>query len=281
MHLQSYLFHLRARNLSPRTIKTAGEFISQFLNTHDPLTSTKRDIQGFLAMKSDVCQPSTVHTFWRFLKGFFEWLADEGDIAVNPMIGITRPIVPPTDITVLTSQEVRQLLATCRGRARDDRRDLAILTIMLDAGLRLSELTNLNLDDVGADRTLRVFGKGRKWRTVALGETASIALERWMRIRGSTPGALWIGRKGQLTPTGVRQIIRRRGKQAGLHVHPHMLRHTFVDTWLRSGGSEVDLARLAGWTSTAMAARYAQHRAAERAVTSHRRIAPLDSINSG
>jgi integrase len=59
---------------------------------------------------------------------------------------------------------------------------------------------------------------------------------------------------------------------------PHALRHTFVDNWLRNGGSEVDLARLAGWTSTAMASRYAQHRAAERAITAHRTIAPLDRI---
>ena len=57
-----------------------------------------------------------------------------------------------------------------------------------------------------------------------------------------------------------------------------MLRHTFVDNWLRNGGSEVDLARLAGWCGTAMAGRYAQHRAAERALTAHKTIAPLDRL---
>jgi integrase len=61
-------------------------------------------------------------------------------------------------------------------------------------------------------------------------------------------------------------------------VYPHMLRHTFVDNWLRNGGAEVDLARLAGWTTTRMAERYAQHRADERAVTAHKSIAPLDSL---
>jgi len=279
MLIQSYLFHLRARNLSPHTIKTAGEFISQFLTAHDPLSSTKRDIQGFLALKSESCKPSTVQTYWRFLKSFFQWLTEEGDIAINPMVGISKPIVPPTEIKVLTATEVQRLLATCRGRNPEDRRDLAILTIMLDAGLRLSELTNLKLDDVGADQTLRVFGKGRKWRTVALGSTSSTALERWIRPRGNAPGSLWVGRKGDLTATGIRQVIRRRAKLADLHVHPHMLRHTFVDNWLRHGGSEVDLARLAGWTSTAMASRYAQFRAAERAISSHGRVAPLDSIS--
>ncbi|CAB5021408.1 unannotated protein [freshwater metagenome] len=57
-----------------------------------------------------------------------------------------------------------------------------------------------------------------------------------------------------------------------------MLRHTFVDNWLRNGGGEVDLARLAGWSGTAMAGRYAQHRAAERALTAHKTIAPLDRL---
>ena len=73
-------------------------------------------------------------------------------------------------------------------------------------------------------------------------------------------------------------MIHRRGLQAGFHLHPHMLRHTFVDNWLRNGGAEVDLARLAGWATTRMAERYAQHRADERAVTAHKSVAPLDSL---
>jgi len=196
------------------------------------------------------------------------------------MDGVPKPIVPPIDVAVLTPDEIRRLLDTCRGKGTDNRRDLAILTIMLDAGLRLSEVTNLTIDDVGENRTLRVFGKGRKWRTVGLGTTASLALDRWLRTRGSAPGGLWTGREGPLTPTGVRGVVRRRARMAGLKVHPHMLRHTFVDSWLRNGGSEVDLSKLAGWTSTTMANRYAQQRAAERAVSAHRRIAPLDTLQA-
>ncbi len=61
-----------------------------------------------------------------------------------------------------------------------------------------------------------------------------------------------------------------------------MLRHTFVDNWLRNGGAEVDLARLAGWTTARMAERYAQHRADERAVTAHKTIAqPAKGTQSG
>jgi site-specific recombinase XerD len=278
MLLKSYLFHLKARNLSPRTIKATREYLNQFISCHDPLAVTKRDVETFLASKAETCRPSTVQTYWRHLKGFFEWLLAEGDIDTNPMAGVPKPIVPPIEIRVLSATEVRKLLDTCKGRGAENRRDLALLTIMLDSGLRLTEVTNLTLEDVGVDRTLRVFGKGRKWRTVALGETASTALDRWLRTRGDAPGSLWSGRRGDLTPNGVRLVVRRRGRMIGMRIHPHMLRHTFVDNWLRNGGSEVDLSRLAGWSSTAMASRYAQHRAAERALTAHKTVAPLDHL---
>jgi len=277
MLLRSYLYHLQARNLSPRTVKATTEYLRPFLSLHDPLACTQDDLTAYLGDMVTRCQPSTVRTAWRHLKGFFDWLDSEGDIEFNPMVGVPKPIVPPVNVAVLTADEVRRLLDTCKGQGADNRRDLAILTIMLDAGLRLSEVTNLTLDDIGEDRTLRVFGKGRKWRTVSLGATASTALDRWLRTRGSAPGGLWTGRKGPLTPTGVRGVVRRRARMAGLKVHPHMLRHTFVDSWLRNGGSEVDLSKLAGWTSTAMANRYAQHRAAERAITAHKIVQPLDN----
>jgi integrase/recombinase XerC len=276
--LRSYLFHLKARNLSPRTVKAAGDYLRQFLAIHDPLHTTKRDIEGFLADKTETCRPSTVQTHWRYLSGFFAWLFSEGDIGSNPMASIPKPIVPPIDIPLLSSDQVRQLLDTCRGKSIEERRDFALLTIMLDTGLRLAEISNLTIDDVGDDFTLRVFGKGRKWRTVALGDIASQALDRWLRVRPSTTERLWTGLKGDLTPNGVRQVVRRRGRTAGLRLHPHMLRHTFVDNWLRNGGSEVDLARLAGWSSTSMANRYAQHRAAERALVAHKKVAPLDGL---
>ncbi len=158
------------------------------------------------------------------------------------------------------------------------RRDMAIIAIMLDTGLRLSEVVRLTVVDVGEDRTLRVFGKGRKWRTVALGDTAAAALGRWLRTRGDDEGSLWPGTRGSLTATGMRKMIQRRGRECGFDLHPHQLRHTFVDNWLRNGGNEVDLARIAGWTSTRMAERYAQHRAEERAQRAHGMVRPLDAI---
>jgi integrase len=278
MILRSYLFHLKTRNLSPATIKAAEAFLKPFVDSHDPLTASRHDIENFLTDLFDRCRPSTVWTYWRHLKGLYKFLESEGDITDNPMINVARPMIPPTEIRVLNNEEIRNLIGACSGRKGDDRRDLAILMVLLDSGVRLSEIVGMTLEDIGQDGTIRVFGKGRKWRTVALGIESSSALNRWLRIRGNAPGAVWLGRKGPLTNYGVRRIVVKRGASIGIDLNPHMLRHTFVDQWLRNGGAEVDLAKLCGWTSTRMAEKYARHHANERAVTAHKRIAPLDSI---
>ena len=278
MLLDSYVFHLKARNLAPSTVKATVEYLRPFLASEDPLKASKSNVEAYLGRLAATCAPSTVWTAWRHLKGFFSWLEAEGDIDTNPMVRVPKPIVPPTEVTVLTPTQVRQLLNVVNGTDPESRRDRAIITMMLDTGLRLSEITQLTLDDIAIDGNIRVFGKGRKWRTVTLGSTASSALRRWMRHRPNLENSLWAGRKGPLSTTGIRKMLQRHGKTAGFHLHPHMLRHTFVDNWLRHGGSEVDLARLCGWTTTRMAERYAQHRADERALTAHRIVKPLDRI---
>ena len=280
MPLSSYLFNLKTRNLSPATIQAAEGFLRPFVRVHDPLVATRHDIEHFLADLFDRCRPSTVWTYWRHLKGFYKFLEAEGDIEVNPMTHVARPMIPPTEVRVLNNDEISKLLATCvgRGRGREDKRDLAILMVMLDSGIRLSEVVGMTLEDIGQDGTIRIFGKGRKWRTVALGVDSTSALNRWLRLRGNAPGRVWLGRKGPLTIYGVRRVVVKRGLQIGMDLNPHMLRHTFVDNWLRNGGAEVDLAKLCGWTSTRMAERYAQHHANERAITAHKRIAPLDFL---
>ncbi len=90
MILKSYIFHLRARNLSQRTITVTEEYLRLFLKSHDPLTASKRDVEVWLGDMSQRCKPSTVWTSWRHLKGFFKWLHTEGDISVDPMIGVTK-----------------------------------------------------------------------------------------------------------------------------------------------------------------------------------------------
>jgi integrase len=108
-------------------------------------------------------------------------------------------------------------------------------------------------------------------------------LDRYLRVRPRHPKAgltsLWLGQRGALTGEGIRQLIGVRARQAGLEgVFVHRFRHSFAHAWLADGGQEHDLAQVAGWSSTAMLARYGASAAAERARQAHRRLGPGEKL---
>lgn len=186
----------------------------------------REDIEAFLVERSEAgMRPAMLSQRFRSLQQYFKWLAVEGEIERSPMATMRPPQVPETPPPVLREEDLRRLLDTCAGTSFEDRRDAAILRLFHDTGMRRGELAGLRVDDVDFDHEVAlVLGKGRRPRACPFGHKTGQALDRYLRVRSRRADAhepwLWLGKRGRLTETGVEQVVKRRGRQAGLPEPP-------------------------------------------------------------
>ncbi len=298
-NLASFRRHLLAANLSQQTIRSYHQAVSQLARflaekgmPQDVVSLTREHVEAFVSHLLERWKPATASTRYRGLKVFVTWLREEGEITTDPMARMRPPKVPESPVEVLREAELKALMKTCEpGGTFGDRRDSALLRILIDTGVRRGELVGLRWDpsddannDVDLDaKLLRVMGKGRRERIVPIGHKTVKALDRYLRKRAQHWAAettsFFLGHKGPLSSGGVFQIVQRRGRQAGLgHIHPHQLRHSFAHAWLSEGGAEGDLMRITGWKSRQMLSRYAASTGAERAAAAHAKLGLGDRV---
>lgn len=197
---------------------------------------------------------------------------------------IDRPEPPP--VPVLTDGDLAALLAACKGKGFRERRDEAIIRMLIDCGMRVSEVTAIDLDDLDLDgETVRLVGKGSRIRSAYFGAKTGQALDRYLRERAkhryANTAALFIGERGRFTPDGVRERLKLRASVAGLDptsIHPHRFRHTNAHDFLLAGGQERDLKRLMGWRSDTMLERYGASAADRLAREAARRLNRGDRV---
>ena len=249
--LLDYLDHLRyERRLSPRT-----------------LDAYRRDLEDYLAWCRDQgCPPwegADAQQLRRYaaarhrqglsarslsrrlsaLRGLFTFLLRESRVRINPVAEVRAPRAARRLPAALDVDQVGRLMDV-PGEDPLARRDRAILELFYSSGLRLSELAGLDVGDLpGPDALLRVTGKGRKDRQVPEGRQTREAIEDWLQVREQLAHkgepALFVGRHGRrLSPRAIEQRVALHARRQGLpvHVHPHMLRHSFASHLLESSG---------------------------------------------
>jgi site-specific recombinase XerD len=285
---------LRVEGKADRTLVLYGQSITYFSAwlverdvTPDVASLTRDNVLDWLdALRSRGLTAGTIRTRWRGLRRFVNWLIAEDIIAKDPLAGIAVDVPEPPMVPVFTDDELTALVGACQGRGFNDLRDAAVVRLLIDCGMRVSELTGIDLVDLDLDReSVEITGKGSRVRQAYFGSKTGLALDRYLRARGrhrhAASSALFLGERGRFSPDGVRERLKVRADRAGLDpklVHPHRFRHTNAHDFLLAGGQERDLMRLLGWRSESMLSRYGASAADQRAMQAVRRLKRGDRV---
>ena len=192
------------------------------------------------------------------LRHFYSYLTNKAMlIKSNPIENLELPRAEKSLPKYLTLQEAQKLLRSIE--TRNTERDYCIITLFLNCGMRLSELCGIDIDDINLDnRTVRIFGKGRKERIVALNDACIAAIQAYLPLRNkieTVTGAMFLStRKTRITNRRVEQIIEECLKAAGLSnlgISTHKLRHTAATLMYQNGVDTLLLKEVLGHESTA------------------------------
>lgn len=262
--IEQFRTYLQEKDSSPETVKAYLSDINKFAGWYCETEGTLPDMR--LVGSLDIAEfkryllnknqkPATINRAIISLSALFNWLGIS-----NPAKEIKRL---PEVKTAPKSLERKELLFLIRSvRSSGKPRDIAIVTLLLHTGIRVSELCALTLDDVilkgRSGRVIVKSGKGNKRREVPLNSTARNALKEWLDKRSNVPGSSFSGKKSDsLSPRAVEQLLGKYSSMAGLEkVTPHTLRHTFCKSLIYAGESLDRVATLAGHSSLNITKRY-------------------------
>jgi len=229
---------------------------------------------------------STVHGYARAIRSFGTFLMEEGYTEENVFLALKPPKLPKKIIEPLSEDEIRRILTVIPRDTIEGLRNYAIFLLLLDTGIRLSEMLTLKLEAIDfGEGVFKVMGKGAKEREVPLGSTAQRALIRYIELARPQPlnpnnPFVFLNMEGtQGTQQMVAQMLKRVAKRAHLkHLYPHLLRHTFAVRYLMNGGDAFSLQKILGHESLDMTRRYVEL-ANTDIKKKHLVFSPVDNLN--
>lgn len=256
--LDSYLRHLTIeRGLSKNTINSYRTDLFKYLaflesRNKDLLSVNADDIDKFVSSlnQAGAASSSSARAI-ASIRGLHKYLILDSKRTDDPTVKTRAPKLPMRLPKALSQDQVIQLLNAAGPEPDSDPssdlirlRDRALLELLYSTGARVSEIADLDLDEVNDNGLMRVRGKGSKERIVPVGSFAHAALEAYLSrvrpalVKSSTPAVFLNQRGGRLSRQSIWQIIQKAGEVCGLEVSPHTLRHCFA-THLIEGGADV------------------------------------------
>jgi integrase/recombinase XerC len=263
-HIDKFLRYMEVeRGASPHTLRAYRKDLELFFETAGEGFELS-DVRGFVASEINRGKKkSTASRRLAALRSFLKYLNREGLLKKNPARLIASPKLPKQLPRFLTVDEVFGLVEKPKSLSFIEQRDRAMLELLYSSGLRVGEMSGLNMDDVNLEEGLvKVMGKGRKERLVPVGSKAREALnsylvEKMLQKKGDK--ALFVSRNGRrLDPRGIRRIVRKYSLALGIEgkVSPHTLRHTFATHLLQSGADLRVIQELLGHASLSTTQKY-------------------------
>jgi len=273
--LASFVRALHARNASLHTVKAYQTDLGEFARFVGPEELSRIDhtlIRAYLgSLYERGLSKASVARALSSLRSLFRWMGRERMIESNPALLVSAPKLPKRLPRVPTMEEVNAALDSAASQeASFAERDRLILELLYGCGMRNSELTGINLEDIHLRQgVILVRGKGKKQRLVPFGEAARDALESYLPRRAQTleahrctgENALLVNlRGGRLTTRSVGRIVKALAVAAGLprEVHPHTLRHAFGTHMLEEGADLRAIQELLGHERLSTTQRYTQ-----------------------
>jgi integrase/recombinase XerD len=234
----------------------------------------------------------TVRGYVRIIKVFFTWCIEEELLDANPSARLVQPKAPDYIIPTFTPEHIEKMLATRDQKTKDGFRNYVLLLVLLDTGMRVSELSGLRVEDVHVSGSggayVKVFDKGKKEREIGLrpevGKLLWKYMQKYRRTASVDETRLFLGRYGKpLEVDGVRALLDR-VKQAsgieGVRVSAHTFRHTFAKFYLQRGGELFKLSREMGHSTVQVTEVYLKDYRSAEARREHRTYSPIDAIES-